>query len=94
MGEKGIHGKIYCLGSGCVRPLREYIEEIRNNIDAKQELKFGEVAYGANQVMYLCADISELTQDTGFNPQYNFEKGIKEMIEWCKADLNLGDKIS
>ena len=94
VGEKGIHSKIYCLGSGCVRPLREYIEVIRNEIAPKQGLKFGGVAYGENQVMYLCADISELTQDTGFKPQYDFEKGIKETIEWCKAHMNQGDKIS
>ena len=94
VGEKGIHGKIYCLGSGCVKPLKEYIEDIRNNIEPKKELKFGEIAYGANQVMYLCADIRELAQDTGFRPQYDFEKGIKETIDWCKSYKNWGDESS
>lgn len=35
--------------------------------------------------MHLCADISDLTNDTGFIPQYSFEEGIKETIEWYKG---------
>ena len=32
--------------------------------------------------MYLCADISTLTKDTGFTPEYTFEEGIEETIKW------------
>ena len=84
VGKKGMHGKVYCLGSGVVRPLREYIEDIQNHISPKLELEFGEVPYAPNQVMYLCADISELTKDTGFEPRYDFLTGIKETTAWCK----------
>ena len=79
VGEKGIHGKIYCLGGGQARQLREYIEDIRNVINPKMELGFGEIPYAPNQVMYLCADISELTKDTGFVPEYEFESGLCEI---------------
>lgn len=83
IGIKGIHGKVYCLGSGQARPLHEYIEEIRNTIGSKQGLGFGEVPYAPNQVMFLCADISELTEDTGFIPKYEFVNGIRETIQYC-----------
>lgn len=81
VGEKGMHGKVYCLGSGQARPLREYIEDIRNMINPELELGFGEVPYAPNQVMYLCADIEELIQDIGFVPRYGFEVGIRETME-------------
>jgi nucleoside-diphosphate-sugar epimerase len=84
LGEKGVSGKTYCIGSGQVRPLKNYIEDIKDAVNPKLEIGFGAVPYAEKQVMYLCADISDLTQDTGFTPQYTFEQGIKETVAWCK----------
>lgn len=81
---KGVHGKVYPIGSGVVKPLSYYIETIRNFIDPSMEIGFGEVDYYPGQVMYLCADIEELKNDTGFAPKYSFEEGIKETINWYK----------
>ena len=55
-------------------------------IDEKLEIGFGEIPYSEKQVMYLCADIGELTKDTGFEPQYTFEQGIAETINWLKKE--------
>lgn len=85
LGDRGVHGKIYCLGSGQVRPLKEYIEILRDKIDVRAKLGFGEIPYAPKQVMYLCADISDLKNDTGFTPQISFEKGIQETIDWIKS---------
>lgn len=80
IGEKGVSGKTYVLGSGKGRPLKEYIEDIRQEVNPKGELGFGDIAYGEKQVMYLVADISELTKDTGFVPKVKFRDGIRKMI--------------
>ena len=84
LGIKGISGKTYCIGSGQVKPLLSYVKDIRDSINPEAELGIGEVPYGPNQVMYLCADISELTEDTGFVPEYEFERGIRETMEWYR----------
>lgn len=84
LGCCGVSGKTYCLGSGTARPLREYIEIMRDSIAPDAEIGFGEVAYSDNQVMHLCADITELQQDTGFEVQYHFREGIRETIDWIK----------
>lgn len=89
MSLKGKDGETYCLGSSAVRPLKEYITLIKDNIDTTLELGLGEVSYSPNQVMYLCADISNLTEDTGFKPEIQFEEGIKRTIEWYKRKNNL-----
>lgn len=86
LGEDGVDGKIYTIGSGTARPLKEYIIQIRNNIDSNLMLNFGEISYSKNQVMYLCADIADLVSDTGFKPKVSFEKGIRETIEWVKSE--------
>ncbi|MGN0485570.1 MAG: NAD-dependent epimerase/dehydratase family protein [Lachnospiraceae bacterium] len=79
--KNGKDGKIYCIGSGRGKPLKEYICEVRDAIDPSLSIGFGEVPYGEKQVMHLVADISELEKDTGFEPEYSFEQGIREMIE-------------
>lgn len=86
--EKGKGGAVYCLGSGQTRYLKEYIMVIRDAIEPSIELGIGELPYYPNQVMHLEADISSLTNDTGFIPKYDFEKGIRETILWLKSKDN------
>lgn len=81
IGKKGVDGKVYCLGSGNGKPLKEYVETIRNLVSPMTDINFGAIPYGEKQVMYLCADISELEQDTGFTSKYQFESGIKTILE-------------
>ncbi len=80
IGEKGIDGKTYVLGGGNARPLADYIKDIRDVVSPNGELLLGANPYPENQVMYLKADISELTQDTGWTPNKNFKDGIKEIL--------------
>jgi nucleoside-diphosphate-sugar epimerase len=35
--------------------------------------------------MFLCADISDLTTDTGWKPKFSFEEGIKKMLSSLPA---------
>lgn len=85
LGDKGVNGKIYCIGSGDGKPLADYIKIIRDTVNPNSEIGFGEIPYGEKQVMCLCADIEELTLDTGFVPQYTFEQGIAETVAWIKG---------
>ena len=78
------NGKVYCLGSGIGRQLKDYIRDMRDAIDPSLSLGFGEVPYSDKQVMHLEADISDLTRDTGFKPSVSFEDGIRETIEYVK----------
>ena len=78
--RNGIDGKTYVLGSGSERPLREYLESLRDLISPSLVLKFGARPYAENQIMFLAADSSSLVQDTGYWPLYTFEEGITEML--------------
>ena len=80
MAESGRDGAIYPVGSGQIRPLREYFGLVRDAVDPALPLGLGELPYPPNQVMHLEADISELTRDTGFRPQTPFEAGIREVV--------------
>ena len=84
IGEKGKDGAVYCIGSGKTYPLRYYFEQIRDAIDPALPLGIGEIPYRDQQVMYLCADITSLNKDTGFEPQISFQEGIRRTVEWCR----------
>lgn len=84
--EKGKDGSIYCFGTGKPRLLKDYILAIRDAVNPELEVGLGELPYYPNQVMHLEADISNLTEDTGFVPQYSFEEGIRETVEWARSN--------
>ena len=89
IGEKGKAGSLYNIGSGNARPLIEYVELLRNEIDPSLPLGIGEKEYVPQQVMYLCPDISNLQNDTGFKAEISFKEGIKEVIAWYQKRENL-----
>ena len=85
LAESGRSGGIYPLGSGRARPLREYVEQLRDAIDPALPLGFGEVPYGEKQVMHLEADLSALREDTGYTPETDFPRGIRMTAAWMKG---------
>lgn len=84
--EKGRDGSVYCVGSGTTRPLMDYIKLLRDETCPGAEIGLGEIPYAEKQVMYLCADISSLTADTGFVPEISFEEGIKRTVEFVRRN--------
>lgn len=85
--ERGKPDAIYTVGSGQTKSLKEYITTIRDITAPKAKCNFGAVDYFPNQVMYLCADITDLQRDTGFEPVVDFETGIKKTVQWYSEYL-------
>lgn len=86
LGEKGIGGKVYPIGSGEQKQMREYVEIIRKLIDPSLPIGIGEIPYkNPDQIDNQICDISELYQDTGFKAQYDFQRGINITIQYFKT---------
>lgn len=93
LGERGISGRTYVVGSGRAKPLKDYIEAI---CDACAEIVpeigrvtpvYGGRPYAADQVMHLESDITGLTEDTGYRPDTAFEEGIRETVRWTRDQI-------
>ena len=82
---RGGSGRVYPVGSGTARPLRDYLCELRDAIDPALPLGFGKIPYGPGQVMFLQADIGDLVRDIGFLPRIPFAQGIRTTIQWKKG---------
>lgn len=84
IGEYGISGKTYGIGSGRYLKLKEYISIIRDCINPQLELGIGLLPEMSNVTKSSCVGIYDLVKDTGFQPDYTFEEGIKRTIEFMK----------
>ena len=84
----GHNGKTYCIGSGKHRLLKEYIIDIYQAVHGdsapEEKIGIGKVPYAPKQVMFLCADTSELVKDIGDIAFTPFEEGIRRTVEWYK----------
>ncbi|WP_024860079.1 NAD-dependent epimerase/dehydratase family protein [Ruminococcus flavefaciens] len=80
IGEKSVGQKVYCLGSGQPRQLKEFIYAIRDIVNPYAELGIGDIPYKGTEVMNLCADITLLNHDTGWKPEIDFDEGIKRLV--------------
>lgn len=81
LGEKGIHGNVYCIGSGQARELKSYIKDIYQTVKAYQKGNIG---------------MQEITAEAAENEQPSERKlgiglvpyGEKQVMSLC-ADITL-----
>lgn len=87
IGERGRDGAVYCVGSGQARRLSEFISQMRDAVDPAIRPGIGRRPYLPEAVMNLCADIRTLKEDTGFEPAFSFEEGIRRTVEWLRRTM-------
>jgi nucleoside-diphosphate-sugar epimerase len=85
VGEKGIGGKIYPVGSGEHRSLHDYVEIIHKLINPTIPIGIGDIPYKSSHIDNQIMDITDLVNDTGFVPLFSFEEGIKSVIDYYKT---------
>jgi nucleoside-diphosphate-sugar epimerase len=85
IGEKGINGKEYFVGSGQVKTLLEYVTEIRNMINPLAEINIGALPYKRGRIDHSVVDISDLLHDTEYTSRISFREGIVDVINYYKS---------
>ena len=76
---------VFNLGSGRTRVLRSIIEELRDAIDPRLPIGFGELPYRSDRLMHLEADIAHLSEATGWRPVTPMNEGLRQTVEWFRA---------
>lgn len=84
IGESGINNKTYYIGSQNPRPLKEFLCEMRDQVDPGIKIGLGEIPFYGPSLSYQEFDIEAVKTDTGFVPEVSFASGIKKTIEWLK----------
>ena len=82
IGERGTEESQYIIGSGLARPLRDYLNIIRDIVAPEMQLGLGELEFRGLEMTAEMLDISSLVRDTGFTPAVTFESGIRRTLKW------------
>lgn len=88
LGEEGQNNKNYYIGNQKLRPLKEFLIELRDTIDPGAELGFGELPSPVYSLSLDPVFVSSLYDDIGFEPEYTFKQGITKTAEWIKESVN------
>jgi nucleoside-diphosphate-sugar epimerase len=85
IGEKGKAYNSYYVGSQAPHPLKEFVIRMRDAVDSKIELNFGEIPFKGALLKYDEFDMSKPSRELGFVPEISFEQGIEKTVEWIKG---------
>ncbi|MDD3401298.1 MAG: NAD-dependent epimerase/dehydratase [Eubacteriales bacterium] len=80
IGEKGIDGENYIIGSGNPKPLREYLEQLNEIVNPNVKIAYGSITSNVIFLPDWAFDTTSLVRDTGFTPHISFTEGIMRMI--------------
>lgn len=89
IGLMGKNNKSYYIGSLNPRPLKDFLNILKNSIDKEIELGIGKIPQNGIHLSYTMFDINAVKNDTGFEPKISFEEGIKKTIDWIKSQKEL-----
>ncbi|MGP1410958.1 MAG: NAD-dependent epimerase/dehydratase family protein [Peptoanaerobacter stomatis] len=81
--NKGINQKNYYVGHRKLKKFKDLVMEIKEIINPKIELKFGELR-DSSALDYSFINLDELYEDTGYEVKSNFEESILNTIKHLK----------
>lgn len=85
IGEKGISNRTYYIGSQNPRPLKEFLIEMRDQVNPDIEIGLGEIPFNGVSLSYKEFDINAVKMDTGFVSEVSFAEGIQRTIAWMQS---------
>ena len=87
LGERGVLGQTYYIGSKKPLPLKDFLIKLKDVVDRKAILGFGEVENKGISISYDLFDIKSVERDTGITQEIEFDDGIKATMEGLKNRL-------
>ena len=85
VGDRGLNGKEYWIGSGEARRLKEYVKIMYNLYPSGMKMNFGHFSYNDISLEKDDFSINELTTDTGFKPLNSFEETVHNLAKHLKS---------
>lgn len=89
IGQKGIDGTNYIIGSGAAKPLRDFLTQVGKianeaKCGSPTPLGFGDIQGYVTFLPKEAFSVENLTRDTGYAPQVSFEEGVQRTVTWLK----------
>lgn len=87
IGEKGVSNRTYYIGSQEPKPLREFLYEMRDQVDKNINIGLGEIDFNGISLKYDEFDVFAVEKDTGFVPKISFTEGVRNTITWLQERI-------
>lgn len=84
LGETSVNMRNYYLGHRELRKLEDIICDVRDVVNPKVKLKFGEIK-SSFKIDYSLVDMNALYRDTGYEAESDFKESIKKTEEWLEG---------
>ncbi|WP_461811340.1 NAD-dependent epimerase/dehydratase family protein [Faecalimonas sp.] len=78
--EQDCPNGVYNLGSGDIRKLQEYVEEIKEILRSSSQINYGVVPYPETGMVSIVPSIDRIKKEISWKPCVSFEEGIKSII--------------
>jgi nucleoside-diphosphate-sugar epimerase len=75
------------IGSGAAVPVREVVSQIAAAAGRPELVRWGEVPSRPGDPPLIEADMGRLRGEVGWEPSLTLEEGIRETVEWWKANV-------
>lgn len=72
---------VYNLCSSDVRPLREYVEELKFIMESDSRIEYGKVTYSNEKVISMFLNNDKIISELGWKPKYTFNDGINDTLK-------------
>ena len=84
IGNEGKSFTCYYLGTRNIKPLRLYLEKIRDIVKPDIKMNFGALDFEGISLKSEHMDVTNLLADTSYKEHVTFEDGIKRTYNWIK----------
>lgn len=84
----GVAGEVYNVCSGRGLSIGSLLELLLELTDAEVEIEVDPDRLRAADIPHLVGDHSRLTAATGWDPQIPFERTLRDLLEWWRAELD------
>lgn len=72
---------VYNVASGIHKPLKDYVEIMKEVIHSESELQYGKVPFGEQGMVSFMPSVEKIRKETGWKPLVTFEEGVRTMIQ-------------
>lgn len=84
--NESLKNAVFNLGTGCARPLRDYIEQIRDVIQPSSSVNFGALPFRSHELWSPVPDVRLAAEQLNWHSSHSLEEGLKKTISWFREN--------
>jgi nucleoside-diphosphate-sugar epimerase len=86
LGKSRLSGPVN-IGSSSPISVRDMAKKIGEMLGRSGMVRIGASAIGPSEPIFVCANNSLLKRNTGWNPRYDLEEGLRQTIAWWRQQI-------